>query len=752
MITEELVNAAIFVEEEMRKRGLKIPDWKDDLEKQMKIFVVEYPSPEGLQEEINLDKVVGSFPDTLPSDFPPIPIFLMGRIVNEGKIPANHDIDVLVKGPFLEGMVYFIKSICTDPAIARRLHVTFDLRGPMIGYSYPLYNYDYKKSTINKKLSPWEILAELKPLTYHKNQKPEKEVEVWDADVLWREWAEERIAHKLHVQKKFDGMCFQIHRKADEVRFFTEDSHVDRQDVFKKSREELLKISGAYIIHAEMVEYSDEGRALKREEMIKWINAKPESLDDKNVVFHVHDITYLNEEQLVEKGYGDRYRALKNLIPGSLKHFEAVPSVIAEDRQEFFKAVEDVRTMPGSEGAMVKDSTGIYKTQCASSSCRTNDMAKVKNLKEIDVIVLKRVPKKTAEGKEMNQYTYESGIEIPCESKGEFKQVEEIGGKCYARIGESYSTAEKHERGDIIVVRPVQVVEYVDKGLRTLAWMFPLFVGAATKTEPDDYKFFKRLEAVGIGWRAGLTYMPVCPHVHNAKKCVLKERFCRPFYWLSNLKFPVKCIYADHFRCAYVKDYYYQRLQIGTDQEYPTEESKRRYVMQSHIRGDSQHTDVRMEWDGFLVGYEVVGGSVKEPITPDKWEINKGQRIEWKTTQPKDWLEVEGKIEPGQIGATQREAGELKIVSKGEFWEGAQKPYFKEFFYKSDRDTGPLKKDKYVRVVVRGLRLPLLDPETKKKIPGKYEIVWRFMVPEDQVAYALERGMKKGWKPPRRKE
>ena len=41
-----------------------------------------------------------------------------------------------------------------------------------------------------------------------------------------------------------------------------------------------------------------------------------------------------------------------------------------------------------------------------------------------------------------------------------------------------------------------------------------------------------------------------------------------------------------------------------------------------------------------------------------------------------------------------------------------------------------------------------IDPETKKPT-NKKEMLWRAMIPGEQAAYALKRGIKKGWKPPK---
>jgi len=113
--------------------------------------------------------------------------------------------------------------------------------------------------------------------------------------------------------------------------------------------------------------------------------------------------------------------------------------------------------------------------------------------------------------------------------------------------------------------------------------------------------------------------------------------------------------------------------------------------------------------------------------------------------QPLIWLKVEGKVAPGQVGAGEEAPGEFKILTKGKLLTGAQKPYFHEYFVKDKKYF----KD-WTRLVVRGIKVAKIDPETKKPIPGKYERMWRFMVPKTQMPYTISnRAMKENWKPPK---
>ena len=203
--------------------------------------------------------------------------------------------------------------------------------------------------------------------------------------------------------------------------------------------------------------------------------------------------------------------------------------------------------------------------------------------------------------------------------------------------------------------------------------------------------------------------------------------------------------------------------------EFPEPDSKRRYVIQSHIRGRSEHADIRREMNGYLVGEEIVGGNVDKPIF-DEFIKSEGKqfRIEFKACQPKSWLVVTeldeyGKtplteeeidklwekirigssitVPKGAIGATKHKEGKFIVVDYGTYWEGAQKPYFKEFFYNGK------KLKNWTRVVYIAVRVPVL----RNKIPTEQkEIMWTIMIPKDQTPYCLtKRAREKGYYPPK---
>ena len=179
--------------------------------------------------------------------------------------------------------------------------------------------------------------------------------------------------------------------------------------------------------------------------------------------------------------------------------------------------------------------------------------------------------------------------------------------------------------------------------------------------------------------------------------------------------------------------------------EYPPGNRPTPYVIHQHSRGRSQHYDLRLKADGYLLGWTIVGFSADRPATMEylKENIGKGMRAETKGRQPSSWLKVEGIVRPGEVGAGVEAPGRFIILSSGEAIFGSQKTWLHEYFLKDDKEF----KD-WTRILFRAIRVPKIDPETKRAIPKKYETMWRFMIPKDPMPYAIgKRAIKVGWKP-----
>jgi hypothetical protein len=593
-VTEGLQNAHTFVWAEMKRRDLP-HNIETPLDHKTSLEVVEYPKPEeGIPQELkeySLEEVLKLFPEQIVVG-DPIHVYLCGGTVNREKILQGHDLDILFKQPYLHKPTIkaFLNELAnSNPEIAKDVHFVWDQEGPQIGYSSALYRLAYirvkpeemiRKSPCN--LSGGPIL--FKPYIGLKPKSGFEKNEFWDLNDMWQKWAKDRIDVGIAIEEKYDGMRMQIHVDGDKVKIYTEDRQRDRAVAFKKSIEELLKGKKAtsFILDAEMVEYACGQiktnhpelvcKQSPRENQIKWIASSPEKLDDEDIVFNIHDCVFINGKSINDQGYLERWKQISECFPDSLRHWARVPCKVAETQKQFFTFSSELRRKTNAEGIVCKTIDSRYPMKYSGEN-RAVDWAKLKNLKEIDVMVWKIVQKKTSDGKLLDQYLYDCVFSIPCSDVQKFQatHVVRIGGKCYSHIGRTYSTSVKVHAGDIITVRPIRIAEYKDKNGKVLyTWMFPYFDSKHIgKIEPDSIDVVKKLLDIGTSPLStieedlkSIERLLTCPFFDDENICPLKERFAKPMDELSitkteYLKYPIVCKLANSFKCRYVKPYYY---------------------------------------------------------------------------------------------------------------------------------------------------------------------------------------------------
>jgi hypothetical protein len=162
-----------------------------------------------------------------------------------------------------------------------------------------------------------------------------------------------------------------------------------------------------------------------------------------------------------------------------------------------------------------------------------------------------------------------------------------------------------------------------------------------------------------------------------------------------------------------------------------------RYVVQHHIRGNSVHTDLRMEVNDHLIGWTLdTPGSTVDP-KHDKFlhPVTASQGIDYqnlaerKLIQPKVWLTVKGKVPAGGIGATAHKEAEFQIVSSGTVKFGVQKHDFHEYFLDPDKKWNQ-------ESTVKGRWIVAYIPRPSHYIKaGEGKDMWSFWKPNDQRPY-----------------
>ena len=160
----------------------------------------------------------------------------------------------------------------------------------------------------------------------------------------------------------------------------------------------------------------------------------------------------------------------------------------------------------------------------------------------------------------------------------------------------------------------------------------------------------------------------------------------------------------------------------------PTEKKPHRFVLQEHVRGKSSHLDLRFEVNNHLVGFTLDDpGRVGDPLRfRNDAEYSSSHKVlaQLKTRQPKEWIDMKGEIEPGKAGATKNLPAKFRILDKGMYEMGTQKPHLLEVFLMGSTYKG--------RFIFR--KLPRRQEHERA---GKQPFVWFAWKPMDQTPYVL---------------
>ena len=613
-INEPVMNAAIFVGTEMFKRGLwDTNKGSNKLEKSVEDEVEDYPSPEWVPmseeaptgEFITLEKVIKALPSNIVVNGEPYAGYLAGRIVNEGKIPKDKDIDLIFRQHPDPRIILAAKSI-QPKWLADKLHVIFAPEGPSLGYSANILRYGFFKlneDSISKgygpyrfenlaaKIEPGNPIAGVKPLSgFGKN-------EFWDIKEMWLKIGKEFINEGEYIQEKIDGRRMQLHADNNKVHIFTEDNQRDRADSFPNIKKEILnKLKcKSCILDGEMTPFITNnknfknardkrnlGELMEREDSASITIGKVSPELEDSIVYVFYDIMYKDGKSLVDLPYEERFKILSETIPKDCKYLDIVKSIKVSSMKEWFIAVNRMRNENGSEGIVGKAAKSFIYPVKKSGENRSPYEFKLKNLKEIDVMVWNRTEKKRTESNEpLGNWMYDCVYLIPENMVNKFQNdnVIEYEGKHYAIIGKSYATNVSCKKGDIVTVMPIRIREYKDKeGKLRWTWMFPYFKEKKEgKNEPDTITTVERIAKLKTKPSHKDMLSMTLEELENSKAeisikldkceyykdemCPLKKIFGQTRDELSldieQLRFPVSCPIAYIRKCRYLKPYYY---------------------------------------------------------------------------------------------------------------------------------------------------------------------------------------------------
>jgi len=596
------------------------------------------------------------------------------------------------------------------------------------------------------------------------------------------------------AQKKYDGNRVVIHADVEngKIKYFSDDGReIDPQKLKGVTKEILsLKIKSA-IFDTELERWDDESH-IERELVAGYLHSKGET-DDTGVVVNIFDLLYLNGEDLHNLPVRERVKKLGGIGIGQSVYDNPDPSIhlnLSPSLPLEKKAVQDLVNSPASEGAMLK--WGEYSLD------GTGNLLKYKRYEELLAIVVGKKETKTS-----GVWNYDIGILVDPQVKCRASTLIEIGGKTYTKIGTTYSTSVKCEAGDIISVNfhTLNCYKYPDGTIsvhvyepifreRHLDEKYPNSVSEVLENArisqlliEKDRKFIEDIDSYDPSvvetnvllddhriLQAWLSQIDLNPDTKKKYLQKLEE------IWRELLKRGIS-LHPERWRNPEVRKHFLGLNFAMSEDEFmsvPPENKTWRYVIQAHFRGRSVHFDLRLEREDDLLGWTLFVGrekKLKEPVrtlemarvavgNSDLWKIDlktgtplkrsiKGSTIRTaeiqcvkKLPEPKEWLEFEGVVERGGVGATAQFEGVFLIVDSGTVEYGATKPGFYEYFF-----NGKVLKGRYI---IRALHydFTVLGPSQPETEP-RSSIFYVLIKPESDRPYVIsKRAVQKKWVPP----
>lgn len=634
-------------------------------------------------------------------------VYLVGGLANHGE--TEGDIDILINDgaetpEWLKDVIHFRLGRALPGPLAKRLQIHFDRdRGPFTNHvelydlhleridgdevkemrdvekqepraASPRFRQQADRAAREDKLRVGEFFYQPKPT---RPAMPEQLQTVESLLKLYRdhdEWL------PTYVQKKYDGANHQIHKDGDTVHIFSEDGD-DNTDRLPGVVEAIKKLKPKKLIAPAEVEMWDGRQHLPRESVAGYLNSK-DPADDSSIVANIYDVIFLDDD-IHKEPTSKRIEALKELgidqntmgAPNLRHRLNMAPSVKADDLEELERAVQRIRRLPGSEGAVLKQVDAPYPPKKVTP----NTWVKFHNATTIRGTV---IGKTRTEG---NVWVYQYGV-LP--GRDDAQKTVEVEGTELVPVGDTFGTKRNLSRGDGILVEAETVnLERSPKGIKLTAWV-PRVIGEYTGRADTVDRVTSRAKS----------------------NLVLQEK---------DVDEGGEITYRPTDKVEKQQDPYL---------EVPPEGPKYRYSVQHHWRGKSVHSDLRMVLKPrrLLLGWTMNTqrpGVVKEPVTTlaeaRKWSssqnMDKISKIDWNTgewaerprrgtdklvrteilserkaPEPFAWLDVEGKTrdpEPGKappVGGTRNHPGVFDLVDQGTVEYGAQKPWFHEYFFTGD--------------------------------------------------------------------
>lgn len=468
----------------------------------------------------------------------------------------------------------------------------------------------------------------------------------------------------------------------------------------------------------------------------------------------LHKIPYVIRNKILE-GLGIEQSTWG--IPDTSIKLNLVLNLLSHSPEELKKHTNLVWQKVASEGNVAKKSNSVYYL---NGNSREGWIKWHGN-----ALLFGRILKRN-ETKVETVFNYDYGI-LPGNFPMKAEELEELEGKKYIKVGTSFNTDEKRNRGDLIAIEfeTFNLIENQKKETTEVSAWAPryIYLDQTLEEVPKEAdtieevvkkaKANKVLQEKIITKEGETIYESEQVTWESIDDCSSWNEYHK---LIEQLNPSIFAIPEDNITELELEQYE-PSLEFKEDlkeAKRPLAEYPQNYgILVSHFRGKSVHLDFRRKQDGFLEG-ETLMNQPEGLITEEVDTIEKGKKwnkvllekgkfrpdmnpnkkvvLVGKARQPLTWLNIrEVSYPPGSVGATKFEWGTFITMDEGMVYPGVQRPYFKEFFLDMKLFKG--------RMVERLLGV---SPEWEKppKGPTQWQ-AWTNM--EDQVPYILSKRQRK---------
>ena len=495
------------------------------------------------------------------------------------------------------------------------------------------------------------------------------------------DWYEKKIV----INVKYDGVhCRADYKKEGAIKIWTEEGNeiTDKLPTIVSELKEICK--GHDVIVVGEIESWKDKKHMARQLTAGIIHSKGVHEEEKTLRFNIFDCLYFEDDKH-SLDHSERLKFLDKL-PNS-KHIIKAENKIVDNAKDLRAAVTLFASREGSEGAYLK----IYNGFPYELDGKTQQNLKYKNTFSIE-----------AEVKEIHKVKDSDAWNYLC-------TIKDVNGRDVP-VGRTYNTGIKLKEGDIVKVSFCNLNKYFDDKIKRTwySWWSPRVIMAREdKTKPDTTATADKLVEASNG------------ETRNRRANVALD--------------------ADPYTTL------------------PDETKKLLGMCHVHGRGKSVHgalrfqvsSDYAVSWTLYIPkGLSKVPESFKEfkelvdkeimPIIRTKLEdptqkFNCGR----KEPEPVEWLDYQGMVQKGEVGASKNEPGFFYIIDRFDVEFGTQKSHFHEYFCHGNLFNG--------RVVVR-----LLENKESWKKTGEGLMTWMCSVAlTEKTPYVISsRAVEKKWTPP----